>query len=85
VTKEISRNLVGLGIGSPIRVKLVVLTVGRPLPVYPDKQTFSESVGMSQRCQVQTWPTSSVLAMFAGSAIAEDIVQTQAFEYSVVS
>ena len=32
-------------------VKSVVLTVGRSLPVFPDKQTFLESVGMSQRCQ----------------------------------
>src|SRR5713226_6180113 len=29
----------------------VVLKVRHPLPVFPDKQTFSESVGMSQRCQ----------------------------------
>ena len=28
----------------------VVLTVGQPLPVAPDKQTFSGSVCMSQRC-----------------------------------
>jgi hypothetical protein len=28
-----------------------VLTVGPLLPVYPDKQTFVASVGMSQRCQ----------------------------------
>jgi len=33
-----------------IRVNLVVLTVGRSLPVYPDKQTFSACVGMSQTC-----------------------------------
>jgi hypothetical protein len=32
-------------------VKSVVLTLGRPLPVYPDKQTFSQAVGMSQTCQ----------------------------------
>jgi len=25
------------------------LTVGRSLPVYPDKQTYSESVGMSEK------------------------------------
>ena len=25
----------------------------RPLPVYPEKQTFSESFGMSQRCQIR--------------------------------
>jgi hypothetical protein len=34
-----------------LSVKSDVLTVGRSLPVYPDKQTFSGSVGMSQRCQ----------------------------------
>jgi hypothetical protein len=28
-----------------------VLTVGRPLPVYPEEQTFLDSVGMSQKCQ----------------------------------
>ena len=32
-------------------VNRVVLTLGRPLPVYPDKQTSSESVCMSQMCQ----------------------------------
>src|SRR5713226_1971714 len=37
----------------PVWVILVVLTVRRPLPVYPDKQTNSESVGMSQRCQIR--------------------------------
>jgi len=29
----------------------VVLTVCRSLPVFPDKQTISEPIGMSQRCQ----------------------------------
>src|ERR1700716_3704274 len=33
----------------PSRVNRVVLALRRPLPV-TDKQTFSESVGMSQRC-----------------------------------
>jgi hypothetical protein len=32
-------------------VKSAVLAVDRPLPVYPDEQTSSESVGMSQTCQ----------------------------------
>ena len=32
-------------------VKRVILTVRRSLPVYPEKRTTSESVGMSQRCQ----------------------------------
>jgi hypothetical protein len=35
-------------------VNRVVLTVCRLLPVYPDKQTFSGSFGMSQRCHKQT-------------------------------
>jgi hypothetical protein len=34
--------------------KSAVLTIGRSLPVYPDKQTYSESAGMSQTCQQQT-------------------------------
>jgi hypothetical protein len=36
------------------RVKSAVLAVGRPLPVYLDKQTCSGSVGMSQTCQTRT-------------------------------
>jgi hypothetical protein len=35
----------------PVWVNLVILTVGRPLPVYPYKQTFSEPVGTWQKCQ----------------------------------
>jgi hypothetical protein len=36
-------------------VNRVILTMRRPLPVYPDKQTFSASIGMSQRCRVEMW------------------------------
>jgi hypothetical protein len=43
-----------LGTRRPKRVKSTVLTIGRLLPVYLDKQTFSVSVGMSQRCQIRT-------------------------------
>jgi hypothetical protein len=32
-------------------VNRVTLTARRSLPVFPDKQTFSGSVGMSQKCQ----------------------------------
>lgn len=39
---------------SPIRVNRVVLTVRQPLLVFPDKQTFETSVGMSQGCQEET-------------------------------
>ena len=35
-------------------VNRVFPTVRRSLPVYPDKQTFSEPVGMSQTCQEET-------------------------------
>ena len=35
---------------------VVIFGVCRPLPVYPDEQTFSGSVGMSQRCHVWTAP-----------------------------
>jgi hypothetical protein len=39
----------------PLRgVIRVTLTVRRSLPAYPDKQTFSVSVGMSPRCQQET-------------------------------
>jgi hypothetical protein len=31
-------------------VNRVILTLRRRLPMYPDKQTFSESLCMSQRC-----------------------------------
>src|ERR1019366_5148687 len=31
--------------------KSAVLTMRRPLPLYPEEQTFSVYVGMSQRCQ----------------------------------
>jgi hypothetical protein len=39
-----------------LRVKSAVLTFGRLLPFF-DKQTFSKSVGISQRCHVQTLRT----------------------------
>ncbi len=35
-----------------------VLTVSRLLPVYPDQRTFSEPVGMAQRCQKRKWASS---------------------------
>jgi hypothetical protein len=44
-----SRKITGGNIG-PLWVKSAVLAVRQSLPVYPEKQTFSESVGMSQRC-----------------------------------
>jgi len=31
-------------------VKSAVFTMRRPLPVFPDKQTFSQADGMSQTC-----------------------------------
>jgi hypothetical protein len=44
----------GENVECPSWVKLVILTMRRPLPVHPDKQTFSASIGMSQRCQQRT-------------------------------
>jgi hypothetical protein len=38
-----------------MRVKRVTLTVRRSLPVFPNKRTFSELVGMSQTCQQATY------------------------------
>ncbi len=40
-----------MGRSRPVRVKSAVLVVRRSPPVFPDKQTFSEFGGMSQRCQ----------------------------------
>jgi hypothetical protein len=37
----------------PKWVNRVTLTVGLPLPVYPDQRTFLVFVGASQRCQIQ--------------------------------
>ena len=34
----------------PLRVKRVTLTVRRSLPVFSNKRTYSEFVGMSQTC-----------------------------------
>src|SRR5947208_14546845 len=39
------------GIPDLLRVIRVVLTMVRPLPVYPDKRISSEPDGMSQRCK----------------------------------
>ena len=40
-------------------VNRVTLTVRRLLPVFPDKRTFPESLGMSQRCQNRTHSVTS--------------------------
>src|SRR6266498_5877976 len=37
----------------------VVLNVRRLLPVYPEKQTSSESIGVSQRCQKRRYRSGS--------------------------
>src|SRR5207247_2508771 len=39
----------------PRRVKRAILGVRRLRPGYPNKQTSSEPVGMSQKCQDRTW------------------------------
>jgi hypothetical protein len=45
----------------PVWVKRVILSMRRSLPVLPEKQTFSELVGMSQRCQTLTSQPNQVL------------------------
>src|SRR5258707_8610232 len=39
-----------------LRVKRVILTVRRSLPVYPDKQTFSESLACLKGAKRRHWP-----------------------------
>ena len=41
----------------PKRVNRVVLTLRRPLPVFPDERTWPEPVGMSLTCQQTTLDT----------------------------
>jgi hypothetical protein len=51
-------------------VKGAVLTVDQSLPIYPDKQTFSESDGMSQMCQKRTqvgWFSPDLVKSFPGN------------------
>jgi hypothetical protein len=55
-------------------VKRVILIVRRSLPVFPDKRTFSESDGMSQRCHIRTHaPQQSVLYSITSSVRASSI------------
>lgn len=68
--KGASRRCFQSGGQSPVRVNLVILAVHRPLPVDPYQQTFSESVGMPQRCDLMLkdapWP--QVDTMFSRAA-----------------
>jgi hypothetical protein len=49
-------------------VNLDVLGAGRPLPVYPDEQTFRLFVGMSQTCQTRTSSLYSITSSAARSS-----------------
>jgi hypothetical protein len=49
-------------------VNRVVLTMRRPLPVFPDQRTFSESVGMSQRCHEQSLRRSQPMVRCAANS-----------------
>jgi hypothetical protein len=46
-------------------IKSAVLSFGRSLPVCPYQQTFSRSVGMSQRCQQLLSQNNGVVLNFA--------------------
>jgi hypothetical protein len=48
----------------PRWVNRVILTARASLPVYPDKQTFSDSVGMSQRSHQRTHALQQTVASF---------------------
>jgi hypothetical protein len=48
----------------PLRVFRVILAVGRLLPVLPGKQTFSATVGMSQRCHQETHAPQQTASLF---------------------
>jgi hypothetical protein len=48
----------------PSRVNRVFLRVRRSLPVYPNKQTFHEMAGMSQRCQQRTHAAQQIESLF---------------------
>jgi hypothetical protein len=48
------RNLLHRTAGPYSRVIYVILACHHPLPVFPDQQTLSASVGMSQTCQEET-------------------------------
>jgi hypothetical protein len=48
----------------PFWVKNVVATVWRPFPLYPDEQSFSHSVGMSQTCQQETHAPLQTASLF---------------------
>jgi hypothetical protein len=45
-------------------VNRVVLTASQPLPVCPDKQTFSVSIGMSERCHFRIHAPQQKAALF---------------------
>jgi len=51
---DIQMGTDGDGQRRPLLVKSAVLAMRRLLPVFPDKQTFSVFVGMSQTCQTRT-------------------------------
>jgi hypothetical protein len=61
----------------------VVLTGDLPLPVFPYEQTFSKSVGMSQRCQTRKSPpysiTSSARISSAGGKVKPSAFAAFAF------
>jgi hypothetical protein len=55
----------------PLWVKSPIVTVGQSLPVYPDQRTFSESVGMSQKCQEKCQEETSRTACASNAIVAK--------------
>src|SRR5712672_1586187 len=66
--------------GSPlmsrVRVNRVTLTVGWPLPVYPDQRTSSACPGMSVWCQFQTLTRiAAISALIEQRRLTRDLAQ----------
>jgi hypothetical protein len=59
-------------------VKSAVSIVGLPLPVYPYKQTCSESFGMSQKCQQETHAPQQTALVRAQSLLPATLAATMA-------
>jgi hypothetical protein len=58
--------------GLPLRDKRVALTVRRSFPVYPNKPTFAEPVGTSQRSMNRRQPTPGTGQSRATAALSRE-------------
>jgi hypothetical protein len=61
------------GAGVVHYINRVVLAAGRLLPVYPEKQTFAVSEGMSQMGQFRTQESHSCSSLISGAIFGDCI------------